>query len=62
MSSVFLKGAIAELYYDTDYGLWLTNDKQPTTYRSGRLDIPHLIGRGVEQGNKRELYSYTVVL
>lgn len=51
--------------YDTDYGLWLTeqiNNLQHCKWEE--LDIPHLIEEleALNRSNKRELYSYTVVL
>lgn len=51
--------------YDTDYGLWLEN--QIEKLKRGKfqeLDIPHLIEEleGLNRSNKRELYSYLVVL
>ena len=51
--------------YDTDYGLWLAS--QIDSIRSHRwddLDIDNLIEEleGLNRSNKRELYSYLVVI
>lgn len=51
--------------YDTDYEHWLSeqiNNLQHQKWAS--LDIPHLIEElvALNRSNKRELYSYTVVL
>lgn len=51
--------------YDIDYGKWL--EAQVSSLREHKwndLDIPHLIEEleSLNRSNKRELYSYTVVL
>lgn len=54
----------AELY-DTDYERWLREQLQ--ALRQGKLealDIPHLVEEleGLNKSNKREMYSYLVIL
>lgn len=51
--------------YETDYNTWLT--EQIHALEQGKLealDIPHLIEEleGLNKSNKREIYSYLVVL
>ncbi len=51
--------------YDKDYGLWLANQIAALRQQKWEgLDIPHLIEEleGLNRSNKRELYSYSVVL
>lgn len=51
--------------YDTDYELWLSQQIQALQEGNVKdLDIPHLVEEleGLNKSNKREMYSYLVVL
>lgn len=51
--------------YDIDYELWLSEQiANLQRQKWDSLDIPHLIEElvALNRSNKRELYSYTVVL
>jgi hypothetical protein len=51
--------------YEVDYGLWLeTQLASLKQHQWEKLDIPHLIEEleALNRSNKRELYSYTVVV